>query len=281
MNSELKGLPEKKSLPLKMFRSPWLFVMEGFFVTGAIFMIISILRLFDPSHVNEIMRGLVEQEVAEADAVATWFAAVVIVKLFFTFYSVAMAVGFGKFLISTVKCENDPCKIKGLGFFAAVNRVSLWTWVGLLGVGAVMFVIRFAICTVNLVSEDIDFAFPLMAVIIGEAIMLLMLVGVSVFLILTWRELSFLCDHLRYMLYSGRVEGYVQSFCCISLIVTSFLSAYLITFFFYDPISMLAFFALASGSAILGALLGILRKRVEHINYENYLMRQELKKNNK
>ena len=276
MNDNL--IQDNKRLPLKMFRSPLLFVIEAIFIISAIFMVISMVRFLDPAHRRDVIYGLVAQQITDPAALETWFGIIVAGKALFTLYSVGMAVGFGRFLITAATCQDDTGKIKGLGFIAVVNRIAIWSWGGLLSVSAVVFVVKMITYITVLVSEEVDFIFPLMAVLAGEAVMVLLLVGITVFLIVMWREHAFLCDHLRYMLYTGRVDSHIESFCSVSLYFIAALCSYLVVFFAYDPISIIAFALLAVASVMLGVCIRILKSRVEHIKFQAYLEKRAEKK---
>ena len=258
-----------------IFKSPMLIASEIFFIIGAIFALVSLVRLVDPYHRAEIIKSIADQEV-EYNAAMMWFYLIVAVKALFAVFATAFAVGLVISTVTATRCQGDPCKIRGLGFLGGINAAAVWIWVSLLGIAAIVFVWKFAVYTITLMGQTVDFAIPLAAVVIGEAIMILIIFGVTALLVVMWRGLADLVTQLRYMLYTERVDGHIESVSYISLFGLAALSLYLAGFFAYDLISVIAFLALAVASLLLGICVRILKSRVEWMNYLIY----EREKNN-
>ena len=233
-------------------------------------MIVASVRLVDPLHRAEIMRELVYQDVNDPDALITWFYISVVVKILFTLCSSAFAVGIWITIVTAAKNREDPCGVRGLGMLDAANRAGMWLWVALLGISAAVFVYRIVIYTVALVGDNVDFAFPLMAVLGGEAVMVLMIVGITALLIVMWRALSDLAVQIRYMLYTGRVDGHIDPVSYVSLFALCGVSIYFAFFFGYDIISFVGYIVLAAAFLLLGISVKLVKGRVEWINYKNY-----------
>ena len=263
----LKELGEK--LTPNIFKSALLIVAEVFFIIGAIFALISLVRLTDPGHRAEIIKSISDQEV-EQSAAMMWFYLIVVVKALFALFAVTFSTGLGISIATARRCKGDPCKIRGLGFLGGMNAAAVWIWVSLLGIAAVVFVYKFTAYTLNIMSKTVDFAFPLAAVAIGEGVMLLMAAGATVLLIVAWRGIADFMTQLRYMLYAERVDGHIEAISYISMFALSALSLYLGGFFSYDPVAVISFLALAVAALLTGICIRILKSRVEWMNYLIY-----------
>ena len=161
-----------------------------------------------------------------------------------------------------------------MGLIDVMNRAAVWIWVALLGISAVVFACRITVYTVALISEEVDFVFPLMAVLGGEAVMVLMLVGITALLIVMWRSLSDLAVQIRYMLYTGRSDGHIEPVSYIALFALSAVSLYFAYFFGYDIISVIGYAVLSVAFLLLGIAVKLVKVRVEWINYKNYCDRK-------
>ena len=270
----VKQLDDK--LTPRIITSPLLIVGEVFFVIGAIFALVSLVRLADSSHRYEIMYSIASQEVSDVEAILTWFCLVVIAKILFAVFALTFAIGWTTVTVSSATCKKNPCKIKGLGFLSAMNKVAIWVWVGLLAMASIVFLYNIVTYTFLIIQQTADFIIPLAAVVVGEAVMVLIIVGITALLIIGWRSLSDLATHLRYMLYTERLDGHIAPVSYITLFVLSAISLYLAGFFSYDVIAVISFASLAVASLLTGIWIKIIKSRVEWMHFLNY----EREKNN-
>ena len=260
---------EDKLTP-KIMTSPLLIVAEVFFVIGAIFALLSLFRLIDPGHRAEIMQGIVSQNVSDPEAITTWFYITVIGKALFALYALTFSIGLAIAMITSANCKGNPCKIKGLGFLSAMNKAAIWIWVALLGIAGVVFVYRIVVYAVVLIQEVVDFVFPLAAVVVGELVMALMVFGVTTLLIFLWKELADLATHLRYMLYTERLDSHIEPVSYVALFALAVFCGYLVYYFIYDPIAIVTFSCLTVASLLTGICIAVLKNRVEWMHFLNY-----------
>lgn len=272
-----KQITEDKLTP-KIFSAPLLIIAELLFIIGAVCALLSLAHLGVPSHKSEIYYGIAAQNILESGVMETWFYIIVIGKALFALFAITFACGLGVVIISAARAKGEPCKVKGLGFIGAMNTVAIWIWVGLLALAALVFAYKITVYTVALLSEVVDFVFPLMAVTVGELVMVLMIVGITALLIVFWRGLSFLAYHIRYMLYTERTDSHIEPVSYVGLFVLSAFCIYLVDFFYYDPISIVEFAALGIATLLLGICVRILKKRVEWIHFLNYEREEEIKR---
>ena len=260
---------EDKLTP-KVMLSPLLIIAEVFFVIGAIFALVSLFRLADSSHRYDIIYSIASQEVSDFEAIMTWFTLVVIVKILFAVFSLAFAIGFVTATVSAANCKGNPCRVKGLGFLSLINNVAIWMWVGLLGIGTVVFVYKIVTYTVAIIAQTEDFIFPLAAVVVGELVMVLIIIGITALLIIGWKSLADLFTHLRYMLYTERLDGHIAPISYVIFFVLTAASVYLVGFFSYDAITMVSFGSLAVATLLTGIWTRIVKSRVEWMHFIDY-----------
>ena len=252
------------------FKSPLLIIAEVMLIIGAIFSLVSLIRLVDPTHRQDIINGIVAQNIVDPEAITTWFYIIIIGKMLFSFFEVTFSVGLAIAIVTAARSKGDTCKIRGLGFLSAVNNVTVWIWFALLGVAGIVFLYRIVVYTVDLLKTVVDFVFPLAAVLAGEAVMILILVGITTLLVMFWRALADLATHLRYMLYTGNLDSHIEPIAYVALFILAVFSGYLVYFFLYDPIAVVSFAALAVASVLLGICIRVLKSRVEWMHFLNY-----------
>ena len=261
-----------------IFKSPLLIIAEMILIIGAILSLVSLIRLADPLHRQDIINGIVAQNIVDSEAVITWFYIVVIGKTLFSLFAITLSVGLAIAIVTALRSRGDACQIRGLGFLSAINTTVIWIWFALIGVAGIVFLYRIVVYTVTLLETEVDFVFPLMAVLVGEAVMVLIIVGITALLVIFWRALADLATHLRYMLYTEKVDSHIEPIAYVALFILSAFCGYLVYFFIYDPIAIVSFSALAVASLLIGICIRVLKSRIEWMHFRNYEREKSLQK---
>ena len=105
-NKTNESIAEK--LTPDVFRSPLVIIAAAIFAVGAVFSLISLALLADPSYRTETIYQIVSQDVADMKAIMTWFYLIVIVKALFAVFSVTFAAGMLTVVISAARCKGNP-----------------------------------------------------------------------------------------------------------------------------------------------------------------------------